>query len=917
MKKCLKIAFMICITCLLGVVMVGCGRECIVTYENWDGTSLQQYFVKAGDKMPEYSLAQPTREADQEFYYEFIGWDNSDITKVKNDVVRTAQFRAVKKEYTITFMDGNQVFKTHTYKYGEQYDYVPGPEKYRQEFIGWSNYEGSSYPSWKQGKLTCYEDKTWYACFEPTHYQVIYNATTNGGTLKTATGYEQTADVEKNTAIDFDQFHRYGEKEGYEFVGWNTDKNAREGLDELTMPKSNVTLYAIYRKPLVVKVHNVTNDDLTIYYYNNETSAELIGPSENKLEDRGFELYGWSLSEDSTSLYMSAGYSLYITEAVELYAIYRKNIVVRYNRTNADGGDVENYASVKLYNYYDGTNRYSKEETYVFAVAKDEPLEASNDVVIKCFNVLNTIQLAKNKLTREHYTVDGWIGYSNSQVLTLYEDLILEPNWVANTYQITYLNQWGEVFGGTHEEGYPTTHAYNQKTTLKSASLDGHTFMGWYLSEGAVYGEPVTNLEANSHGPTIKLYAKMIPNQSTITFDWNGVASIDYTLDSTDVLPSATRDYYDFVAWIVDASAGNWQKDQLYYEGFSIEGKYGNVTLVPTWTLKQYKITYMDMGQEVKTINPKTYTYLSYDHMPEYNIKRPGLVWQGWEVKEITGGWGKTVYIINDAAVPLTFYHKHGDITLHAYYTSLTYDIIYKDEGGKTFTGSFALSYPIEHAYDQAVELVPALDKAGYTFGGWYYSQDCEGSPITSIPASIYASDVTLYAKWEPKTFAIEYYDSKSGNEIVGLDETLFPITHVYGQTINLNEISEAYYEQILQKEKDHYTFSGWRLGSASGSTIDQLRFHGPDEGVIKLYATWELRYFSIKFMNGDQLYRDYSRSYLSYYDAPLEFPTKQGYAFIGWSSSNNNIPEWTNIISDSQQCLGDKVWYACFEKDE
>ena len=71
-------------------------------------------------------------------------------------------------------------------------------------------------------------------------YLLNYDYQTNGGTNSTAFDTIQKA----RTSVDLSQ---KADKEGYEFIGWNTDKDAKEGLINFIMPEDNVTLYAIFK----------------------------------------------------------------------------------------------------------------------------------------------------------------------------------------------------------------------------------------------------------------------------------------------------------------------------------------------------------------------------------------------------------------------------------------------------------------------------------------------------------------------------------------------------------------------------------------------------------------------------------------------------------------------------------------------
>ncbi|MBR1516360.1 MAG: InlB B-repeat-containing protein [Paludibacteraceae bacterium] len=76
------------------------------------------------------------------------------------------------------------------------------------------------------------------------------------------------------------------------------------------------------------------------------------------------------------------------------------------------------------------------------------------------------------------------------------------------------------------------------------------------------------------------------------------------------------------------------------------------------------------------------------------------------------------------------------------------YNIIYKDKGGAAFSGTHASGYPTIHTYGTATALKSAT-KEGYNFLGWFTDINCTGTAVTSLGATTYTSDITLYAAWE------------------------------------------------------------------------------------------------------------------------------------------------------------------------
>lgn len=67
-----------------------------VTFVNYDESVLYEVDVLEGNKAL-YSGETPTKEEDDEFTYEFIGWDQN-LESISSDVTTVAQFKANAKE---------------------------------------------------------------------------------------------------------------------------------------------------------------------------------------------------------------------------------------------------------------------------------------------------------------------------------------------------------------------------------------------------------------------------------------------------------------------------------------------------------------------------------------------------------------------------------------------------------------------------------------------------------------------------------------------------------------------------------------------------------------------------------------------------------------------------------------------------
>ena len=110
-------------------------------------------------------------------------------------------------------------------------------------------------------------------------------------------------------------------------------------------------------------------------------------------------------------------------------------------------------------------------------------------------------------------------------------------------------------------------------------------------------------------------------------------------------------------------------------------------------------------------------------------------------------------------------YYPTAATTVYARFSAKKYNITYKDQGNVAFSGSHASGHPTQHTYGTATTLKTAT-KTGYTFGGWFTNSGCTGSAVTSLGATTYTANITLYAKWTEKpkyTVTI----SSDGNGIV------------------------------------------------------------------------------------------------------------------------------------------------------
>ena len=239
-------------------------------------------------------------------------------------------------------------------------------------------------------------------------------------------------------------------------------------------------------------------------------------------------------------------------------------------------------------------------------------------------------------------------------------------------------------------------------------------------------------------------------------------------------MPTApTKSGYTFGGWYEDeAFAGEYEFTTMPAE---------DVTVYAKWNVITYAIEYVLNGGEVATENPVAYT-VETQAFTLVNPIKTGYTFTGWTGTDLVD---KTVTVVIEAMT--------GNRTYTANFEINEYSISFDTNGGSIVDS-------IVQDYNTAVVVPTAPTKSGYTFGGWYEDEAFAGEyEFTTMPAE----DVTVYAKWNVITYAIEY-DLDGGAEISN------PASYtIESQTITL-----------ANPTKDGYTFIGW---TGTGLEVETL----------------------------------------------------------------------------------------------
>ncbi len=369
-------------------------------------------------------------------------------------------------------------------------------------------------------------------------------------------------------------------------------------------------------------------------------------------------------------------------------------------------------------------------------------------------------------------------------------------------------------------------------------SKEGYTKGGWSLEGGAVWNFDTSYVTSN-----LSFTPSYTPNNYTVTYvfgDSTKTQTVTYDEHTTLLRPSRTG--YTLSSW-VDAD-GNEVTDGKWTTA-------GDVTLYADWSANSYVITYMDGDTVLKT---QTVIYGEYTTL--YTPSKMGYTFSQWLDAEDN--------MVNDGTWTVA-----NDVALTANWSANNYTVTYVfEDSTKTQTVT----------YDEHTTLLRP-SRTGYTLSPWV---DTDGNEVTDGRWTT-ASDVTLYADWEPVTYTV-HYDPNGG-------------TGSSPDTEHIYDLSAALGESSLTRVG--YTHSGWNTkpdGSGTDYTVGEaiINLTIADGDTVTLYAQWSANSYTVTYDLNESSIKTTpsisnasdSVSFGANYTLPI--PSSDYYKFVGWFTEDD-----------------------------
>ena len=731
-----------------------------VTWENYDGTVLETDDAVEYGTLPTYDGVEPVRLANEQYSYKWKGWSPI-VSEVTGDIKYTATFEEDLNTYTVTWKNHNgevlEVDEKVPYGTVPTYDGAEPAKttdsKYTYEWAGWDA---------EVKEVT--GDVTYTAVFNSTQYGYTVNFDLKGGS---STSYVESKIVTKITS---DVFFYDVTKENVNFRGWfynnqlifdehGNKVNDVELVDNMTFAASYSNTAKLTLISNIEGAGTLTGGGECDFFTYSNVSAST---------NQGYNFIGWYQIDKSTLkpdllIATEPEYKfLMFTEDTTIMAVFEYgDFDLHIYSNNVDLGRVFDTSSKAQQPFEDCTFAHAYlssvtvsaitiTDTYRFLGWYDEDNNLVSPNAVYTFTMVNynyTLEAKWDRFTitydldggennpenpdvfskddvktllapsKDYYTFTGW--EYNGQIIesvdgSIQKHITLVAKWKPIDYAITY-----NLNGGVNNKDNPETYNTEQEVEFLDPSKDYYDFVNWTNNKD----EEITGIEKGMHG-AITVDANWEPIEYSISYDLNGGSNNDlnpssYNVESdTIVLQNPSKDYYDFVGWF----------DSDENEITTIEtGSHCNLELVAVWEPINYSISYNLNGGINNDLNPSSYNV----ETPDILLENPTKTYYDFV------SWTDSSYNV----VATIESGSHGDISISANWTPITYQINYELNGGTN-----NLLNPSTYNIESSNIVLENPTKTDDLFDGWYLEPDFK-TEITEISSGS-VGDLTLYAKW-------------------------------------------------------------------------------------------------------------------------------------------------------------------------
>jgi len=824
-------------------------NEYTIKFVNEDGTELQSGKVAYGET-PVYAGMTPTKAADDQFTYTFVGWD-PEVVAVTGDATYTATYTSKTNTYTVTWVDedGTVLETDKDVVYGSMPEYnSETPTKSADNQFTYT------FTGWTPKVVAVTGDATYTATYSNSVNEYTIMFVNDDGTElqsgKVAYGETPVYSGETPTKAADDQFT-------YTFAGWTPDIVAV--TEDATYTATYTTKTNTYTVTWVDEDGTVLETDEDVVYgsmpaYNSETPIKVAD------EQYTYTFTGWT--PEIVTVTGDATYTAMYSISVNEYTIK----FVNEDSTELQSGKVA-YGEIPVYTGETPTKVADDQYTYTFTgwtpkvvtVTGNATYTATysstiNEYTIKFVDEDGT-ELQSGKVAYGEtpvytgetptkaaddqftYTFAGW----DLEVVAVTGDATYTATYTTetNTYTVTWVDEDGTILETDKDVAYGATPEYNGETPTKAADNQfTYTFAGWDPEIVTVTGDATYTA---MYSTSVNEYTIMFVNEDSTELQSGKVAYGEIPVYTGETPTKVADDQYTytFTGWTPDVAIVT-----------------GNATYTATYTTETntYTVTWVNYDGTVL----ETDKDVAYGATPEYNGETPTKSADNQFTYTFTG-WTPEIVTVT------------GDATYTAMYSTSVneYTIQFVNEDS-TELQSGKVAYGETPVYAGETPTKAADEQFTYTFTGW------------TPDVAVVTGNATYTATYTSKTNTYTVIWLDEDGTILETDEDV-----VYGSMPEYNgdEPAKAADEQYT------YTFTGWT----------------PDVAVVTGNATYTATYttktntYTVTWVDedGTVLETDKAVVYGSMPEYNGNEPTKSAdnqftYTFAGWD------PEIVAVTEDA-----------------
>ena len=474
-----------------------------VSFVDDDGETVLHYLQLEYGQTPSYTWDNPSKQ-DAEWTYTFANWDPSEFAQVEGAQTYTAVYNKTKREYTITWKDGDgNTLKTDQVAYGSTPSYsgaTPTKASTNDHSYVFNN-------TWSPAIVAVVGEATYTAQFNetPRQYRVTWDAATNGGTC----GTEYT-DFSYNAAIGT---LPVASKEGHTFNGWFTSATGGTQITTATKVTADVTYHAQF----TINKYSFSIGVTPAGYGSVDVASITQIPHGTTVTSSGntFTVNGTTVTATPTT-----------ADAQYTYKFDHWN--------NVPATATDNVTNIEAV-FTRSTNTYT-----VTWKNGDVTLETDENVAYGATPHYDGATPTKTATAEWTYEFAGW----DNEVVAVTGDVTYNAtfNQTKNSYEITWLNDDNSLIDKTTVEyGVVPTHADATKANTAEYT---YTFTGWDNTPVAVTG-----------AATYKATFSSSKNQYTLTLlsnndEWGTVTGGgEYDYNSVRTITATPKSGFKFVKW--------------------------------------------------------------------------------------------------------------------------------------------------------------------------------------------------------------------------------------------------------------------------------------------------------------------------------------------------------------------------------